>query len=87
MNTEVLNIVADEDFKIITLSQTYQVDVKEVLEEETESKKEKTITHSFLVEAYSVTDAEVKINKYYSSLGCNFKIASVKFSKIIDILS
>ena len=84
---EVITSVGVDDFKIITLSQTYLVDVKEITEEETETKKEKYITHSFLVEAISVSDAEIKINKYYNALGCNFKISSVKFSKIIDILS
>jgi hypothetical protein len=75
-----------EDLKIITLSQTYQVEVKEITEEETESKKEKFITRSFLVDAVSVTDVESKIVEYYQGITTSYKISSIKFSRIRDIL-
>ncbi len=70
----------------ITLLQSYLVEVKELIEEESDGKREKSITRSFLVEAVSPTDIEVKIAQYYNGMSLSYKISSIKFSKVKDII-
>ena len=70
----------------ITLLQSYVVEVRELIEEESDGKREKSILRSFLVEAVSPTDIDVKIAQYYNGMSVSYKIASIKFSKIKDII-
>jgi len=51
------------------------------------SGKVKKITEQYLVDAVSVTDAEVIITKELSSQSLTFEVKSVTASKILDVLS
>lgn len=75
-----------KELETLTLSQTYMVTVREVLEEETENKKEKFINREFMVQAESVTDVETKIYQWYNNLPIIFKIVTLKFSRTKDII-
>ena len=76
----------NSELETIVLSQSYQVEVKETIEEETENRKGKYHSQSYLIEAYSVTECEAKIALYYKDSPVVYNIASVKTSKIKDIL-
>jgi hypothetical protein len=53
-----------------------------------EKGKQTKITEQYLVDAVSVTDAEVKITKMYEDEGGNvdFQVKSVKETKIIQVI-
>ena len=50
------------------------------------SGKVKKVTEQYLVDAVSVTDAEVIITKELSSQSLTFEVKSVTASKILDVL-
>lgn len=70
----------------LTLSQAYSVTVREIMEDESDNKREKFINREFMVQAQSVTDMETKIYEWYNGTQINFKIVSIKFSKTKDII-
>jgi hypothetical protein len=76
----------EQKLDTLTLRQTYIVTVREVLEEETDNKKEKFINREFMVQAELITDVETKIYQWYNLSGISFKIVSLKFSKTKDII-
>ena len=51
------------------------------------SGKVKKMTEQYLVDAVSVTDAEVIITKELKSQSLDFEVKSVTASKILDVLS
>jgi hypothetical protein len=53
-----------------------------------EKGKQTKITEQYLVDAVSVTDAEVKITKMYENEGgsIDFQVKSVKETKIIQVI-
>jgi alanine dehydrogenase len=69
----------------IYLESSFIVKVKEIISDE-ESPKEKSITNSYLVQAYNPTDVEVLIAKHYRNLNINYQITSMTKSKMKEVL-
>lgn len=53
---------------------------------ENDQGKIKTQTRAYIVEAVSVTDAEVKITKEFSNMVDDWELASVSETKILEII-
>tara|TARA_R110000803_G_scaffold118943_1_gene187259 strand:- start:541 stop:744 length:204 start_codon:yes stop_codon:yes gene_type:complete len=65
----------------------YYVTKVQVHHEDPNTGRVKKITEQYLVDAVSVTDAEVIITKALSSQSLDFEVKSVTASKILDVLS
>jgi len=65
----------------------YYVAKVQVEHEDPNTGKIKKLTEQYLVDAVSVTDAEVIITKELSSQSLDFEVKSVTASKIVSVLS
>ena len=59
----------------------------QVIMEPDEKGKQKKVTENYLVEAVSVTDAEVIVTKYYAGTMQEFRVKSVSETNILGILN
>jgi hypothetical protein len=62
----------------------YSTKVKVTVDNGKTTKKE---TEQYLVNAVSVTDAEVKINGLFKNSNLEFEVASVTATKIVDVIN
>jgi len=63
----------------------YQVKVHVIFEDDNGKRKKQV--EIYLVEAVSVTDAEVIVNKEFESTNVEFEVKSVNQTKIVEVLS
>jgi|TARA_R100000479_G_scaffold169534_1_gene111353 hypothetical protein len=68
----------------MTQDQFYSVKV--TVEHETDKGKIKKLTEQYLVNAVSVTDAEVKINEDFENYPNDWEVKSVVATKIIKVI-
>ncbi len=68
------------------MEETKYYTAKVVLKVEQDSGAIKKVTQSYLVDAVSVTDAEVKVNKKFEGERSDFEITSVVSSNIIEVI-
>lgn len=55
--------------------------------EHVDGEKTKKVKEQFLVDAVSVTDAEVKVNEYFKDSVLDFEVSSVTRTKIVDVIN
>lgn len=65
---------------------SYYIAKVKILNEDENGKIKKTI-ESYLVDAVSVTDAEVKVVKDFEGFNMEFEVSSVSETKIIKVIS
>lgn len=55
--------------------------------EHVDGEKIKKVKEQYLVDAVSVTDAEVKVNEYFKDSVLDFEVSSVTRTKIVDVIN
>lgn len=65
---------------------SYYIAKVKILNEDENGKIKRTI-ESYLVDAVSVTDAEVKVVKDFEGISMEFEVSSVSETKIIKVIS